>query len=118
MAQKWHKTVFQPVFVYGHYTQAVEDAKILKTFADAIAIADNRNSDLSFFDDSRLAEIFMEQDIITALPSYKNAEVYGITIEGIKYLQKRPGMVKVGGDFVYPAEKLKNLPRRALCELL
>lgn len=49
----------------------------------------------------------VRQDIITALPCYKNAGVYGITIEGIKYLQKRPGMVKVGGDFVYPVEKLK-----------
>jgi DNA repair photolyase len=46
-------------------------------------------------------------DIINNLPRYKNAGVYGITIEGIKYFQKRKGMIKSGADFVYPVDKLK-----------
>jgi hypothetical protein len=46
-------------------------------------------------------------DIIDNLPRYKNAGVYGVIVEGIKYFQKRKGMVKCGADFVYPVDKLK-----------
>jgi len=49
----------------------------------------------------------VKADIISNLPRYKDAGVYGITIEGIKYFQKRKGMIKSGADFVYPVEKLK-----------
>lgn len=48
-----------------------------------------------------------KNDIIDNLPRYKNAGIYGITVEGIKYFQKRKGMIKCGADFVYPVDKLR-----------
>ena len=59
-------------------------------------------------------------DIIKRLPQYRDAGVYGITIEGIKYFNRRPGMVKCGGDFVYPVDVLERdyLQIRAACQLV
>lgn len=41
----------------------------------ALAIADNRTTDLSFFDDSRLAEIFMELDTFSGAVGFTEAEI-------------------------------------------
>ena len=48
------------------------------------------------------------KNVLAALPAYKEAGVYGITIEGMKYKRKVAGLVKVGGDFCYPADLLKH----------
>ncbi len=48
----------------------------------------------------------VKQDILKQIPLYKAIGVYGITIEGLKYKRKRPGLVKIGGDWCYPKSKL------------
>lgn len=46
-------------------------------------------------------------DVISNLPKLKEAGVYGITIEGMKFKKKKVGLIKVGGDICYPKELLK-----------
>ena len=41
-----------------------------------------------------------------SLKKFADAGVYGVTIEGMKYLVKKPGTVRCGGDFVYPEDLL------------
>lgn len=48
------------------------------------------------------------KDVIAAIPKYADVGVYGVTIEGMKYFSKKPGLVKVGGDFCYPVDVLKH----------
>lgn len=48
------------------------------------------------------------RDVLMALPTYKTAGVYGLTIEGMKYKRKIAGLVKVGGDYCYPVSVLKK----------
>lgn len=48
------------------------------------------------------------EDILNNLPKLKNAGVYGITIEGMKFAKKKKGMIKVGGDYCYPMSILKR----------
>lgn len=48
----------------------------------------------------------VRQDILDNIPRYVKNGIYGITIEGIKYFQKRRGFIKVGADYVYPKEIL------------
>ena len=57
-------------------------------------------------------------DILATLPRYLSAGVYGITIEGIKHIRRRPGTVKCGGDYVYPVDVLQRdyYQIRAVCE--
>lgn len=45
-------------------------------------------------------------DVIDNLPKLKEAGVYGITIEGMKFFRKIKGMERLGGDFVYPLKRL------------
>ncbi len=49
-----------------------------------------------------------KRDIIKAIKRYKEIGVYGVTIEGMKYKRKRQGLIKLGGDFVYPIRTLKQ----------
>ena len=51
--------------------------------------------------------IEVHKDILETLPKLKEAGVYGVTIEGMKFIKKKNGLVKVGGDFCYPVDKLK-----------
>lgn len=46
------------------------------------------------------------QDILKNLERFKNAGAYGITIEGMKFVKKQPGLLKVGGDWCYPKKLL------------
>ena len=46
--------------------------------------------------------------VLRALPRYAAAGVYGVTMEGLKLLRAAPGMVKLGAEFVYPAETLQR----------
>lgn len=50
----------------------------------------------------------VHEDLIKQILLYKEAGVYGITIEGMKYKRKISGLVKVGGDFCYPTSILKK----------
>lgn len=47
-------------------------------------------------------------DILKQIPIYRQIGVYGITIEGMKYRRKRPGLERVAGDFCYPVSVLKQ----------
>jgi hypothetical protein len=50
-------------------------------------------------------------DLLNNLPKLKDAGVYGITIEGMKFFCKQAKgniLVKVGGDYCYPVELLKK----------
>lgn len=51
-----------------------------------------------------MTEIF--NDVMDNLPKLKAAGVYGITIEGMKFISKKAGLVKLGGDMVYPVQTL------------
>lgn len=53
-----------------------------------------------------MPEIF--EDVMKNIPRFKQAGVYGIVVEGMKFVRKKAGMVKVGGDFVYPYEVLER----------
>lgn len=50
----------------------------------------------------------VKSDILRNLCRYAAAGVYGITIEGIKYFQRRPGFVKVAADYCYPKDVLRR----------
>lgn len=53
-----------------------------------------------------LSEVF--DDVISNIPKFKAAGVYGITIEGMKFAKKKSGLVKVGADFCYPKNILQK----------
>lgn len=40
--------------------------------------------------------------LLDALPRLKEAGVHGVTLEGMKFKRRHPGLVKVGGDWCYP----------------
>lgn len=50
----------------------------------------------------------LKSDIIKNLKRYKEQGVYGISIESIKYFDKKPGLVKVFGDFMHPIEVVRR----------
>lgn len=50
-----------------------------------------------------IPQIFLQ--VQKSLQIFKECGVYGVTIEGMKYVTKRPGTIRLGNDFVYP-EKL------------
>ncbi len=47
-------------------------------------------------------------DVLENLPRLKEAGAYGITIEGMKFLKMKEGLIKVGGDVCYPKPVLKD----------
>lgn len=49
-----------------------------------------------------------KSDILNQIKLYKEIGVHGITIEGLKYRQKKPGLVKIGADYCYPKATLKK----------
>lgn len=51
-------------------------------------------------------EIFDE--VYNNLEEVKEAGVYGIIIEGMKYRKKKAGLVKISGDFCYPYQVIKE----------
>lgn len=51
-------------------------------------------------------EVF--QEVYDNLEKIKKAGAYGVIIEGMKYRGKKTGLVKVGGDFTYPYELIKE----------
>lgn len=41
-------------------------------------------------------------DVYDNLEKFKEAGAYGVIIEGMKFKRKKEGLIKIGGDFVYP----------------
>lgn len=58
--------------------------------------------------------------LIEALPAMKEAGIHGITLEGMKFKKRKPGLVKVGGDWAYPEGELERdyLAIRSRCREL
>jgi DNA repair photolyase len=48
------------------------------------------------------------EEVCGVLQDYKNAGVQGIVVEAMKSVKKFAGGYKLGGDYVYPVEKLKR----------
>ena len=48
------------------------------------------------------------RDVMGALDEYRDAGVYGVIVEGMKYFKKTPKTVKHGGDYVYEADILRG----------
>lgn len=48
------------------------------------------------------------QEVLKSIDLFHEAGVYGMTFEGVKYLSKRDGFIKLGGDFVIPVDILKK----------
>lgn len=46
-------------------------------------------------------------EIMSVLPRLKEAGAYGIIVEGMKFVKKKPGLVKVNGDWCYPVQVLR-----------
>lgn len=51
-------------------------------------------------------EVF--KDIYNNLETFKEVGAYGFIVEGMKFKKKKKGLVKVGGDFVYPYDTMYN----------
>ena len=49
-----------------------------------------------------------KQTLIKALPDMKKAGIHGITIEGMKFKKRKPGTVRLGGDWAYADDTLKR----------
>ena len=58
----------------------------------------------------RVKRTFMHevlQDVLKNLPRVKAAGAHGVVVEGMKFAKAKPGLVRVGGDCVYPIELLR-----------
>lgn len=51
-------------------------------------------------------EVF--KDVFDNLAKFKEAGAYGVIVEGLKFKSKKQGLVKLGGDMVYPYSVLYN----------
>ena len=52
-----------------------------------------------------MCEVF--DDVFKNLFSFKKAGAYGVIVEGMKFQKRKQGLIKVGGDFAYPYERLR-----------
>ncbi|WP_306568977.1 radical SAM protein [Faecalispora jeddahensis] len=53
-----------------------------------------------------MPEVF--KDVMQNIPRVAAAGAYGVVVEGMKFYKGKPGMVKVGGDHVYPLDILRR----------
>lgn len=53
-----------------------------------------------------MPEVF--RDVLDNIPRVAAAGAHGIVVEGMKFFRGKPGMVKIGGDFCYPKDRLKS----------
>lgn len=51
-------------------------------------------------------EVFRE--VLENIPRFAEAGAFGAVFEGMKYQKKKPGLVKCGGDMVYPVKILQH----------
>jgi len=47
-------------------------------------------------------------DILENMERFKECGAYGVILEGMKFRKRQPGLVKIGGDYCYPAKLLEN----------
>lgn len=57
-----------------------------------------------------MTEVF--EDVMENIPRFKEAGVYGIIVEGMKFAKKKPGLIKIGGDYGYEKSVLESDFRR------
>lgn len=50
----------------------------------------------------------VKQDVKKNLKRFKEAGAYGVIIEGMKFKKKKNGLIKIGGDFCYPYQRILN----------
>lgn len=50
----------------------------------------------------------VREDVIGNLDLFKEAGIYGIIVEGMKFSKKLPGLVKAGMDYVYPQKLIRS----------
>lgn len=53
-----------------------------------------------------MCEVF--PDVKESIKQFAAAGAYGVIVEGMKFLKKKPGLEKVGGDYAYPIGRLQN----------
>lgn len=51
-------------------------------------------------------EVF--EEVYNNLKLFADAGAYGVIVEGMKFIKSKPGLVRLGGDFVYPYDLIKN----------
>jgi len=52
-----------------------------------------------------MCEVF--DDVFKNLEKFKNAGVHGVILEGMKFLKSKQGLIKIGGDYGYPYDRIK-----------
>ena len=50
----------------------------------------------------------VRKEFVAAIPQIAETGAYGITLEGMKFKRKKPGLVRVRGDYCYPENVLKQ----------
>lgn len=50
----------------------------------------------------------VHNSILKSIKQFADAGAYGIVIEGMKFVKIKPGLVKLGGDYVYPKSILES----------
>lgn len=50
----------------------------------------------------------VREDVLVSLEQFKKAGAYGVVVEGMKFVKRKNGLVKIGGDFGYPLETLRK----------
>lgn len=62
-----------------------------------------------------MCEVYNE--VYENLEKFKDAGAYGVIVEGMKFAKKKPGLVKVAGDYTYPVDviskDIQKLKKRA-----
>ena len=53
-----------------------------------------------------MPEVF--KDVMENIPRIAEAGAYGLVVEGMKFFKGKPGMVRVGGDYCYPKDRLRR----------
>ena len=53
-----------------------------------------------------MCEVF--PDVKESIKQFAEAGAYGVIVEGMKFLKKKPGLEKAGGDSAYPIGRLQN----------
>lgn len=47
-------------------------------------------------------------DVLENMGRFQECGAYGVILEGMKFRKRQPGLVKIGGDYCYPAKLLEN----------
>lgn len=50
----------------------------------------------------------LKQNVLNSLPIFADAGVYGVTVEGMKYITAKAGTVRICGDNCYPKQVLRR----------